>query len=198
MQLYTIQHIETDEVLCIAARGINHAAQVFVTFLMARTGSAPGRFDVERVPPSDYAGDFFVENVAADDAAGVIIRQANGSMLFDPVIDDNPMANISTPYCRTAGPFGVYRFTSSAHEPVIAVAANLMAAVSVLHQWRATCSIGEVQFEVEPSWGQRLSHCGRAHLAQAVEHCRQEGILTLYRADIGWTLMTFGEPSDIP
>ena len=84
MKIFTIRHTKTDEIICIAARTTNHAAQVFVSFLLARTGSAPGEFHVERGAPPGYVDNFFVRNIAKGDNAGVIVRQTDGSMLFDP------------------------------------------------------------------------------------------------------------------
>ena len=83
MKLYSIPIHETGEELCIAARTSDHAAEVLVTFWFARTGSAPGRFNVQAGAPLAYKNNPFVRLVAAGELAGVIVRQLDGSMLFE-------------------------------------------------------------------------------------------------------------------
>jgi len=86
MRLYTAQITATGEELCIAARTMNHAADVFVTFWIARTGDAPGQFYISDGPPSAYANNVVVEAVAQGEASGVIVRQKDGSIFFDPAM----------------------------------------------------------------------------------------------------------------
>lgn len=88
MKLFTVHHVETEESLCIAARNTDHAAQVFVTFILAHTGTAPGEFYVERGVPPEYRNNVVVESVTQRKLAGVIVLQPNGLMLFDPVIGE--------------------------------------------------------------------------------------------------------------
>lgn len=98
----------------------------------------------------------------------------------------------------STGTFGVYRFTSPCHEAVIVLAANLIAAVSVLDRWRGASRIGEVQFTAEPNWGGQLSLSGRAHLHEAVQRCPRDSVLVRYRADAGWALMTMSSAGNDP
>lgn len=84
MKIYTAQIIETSEEVCVVARTIDHASEVLVTFWFARTGSAPGRYDVEAGAPTAYQNDLFVRFVADGELAGVVIRQLDGSMVFEP------------------------------------------------------------------------------------------------------------------
>jgi hypothetical protein len=84
VKLFNVHVAGTGEVLCVAARTSHHAAEVFVTFWLARTGDAPGEFSIGRGAPSEYQGDFTVENLRRGDVAGVVVRQANGLMLFEP------------------------------------------------------------------------------------------------------------------
>ena len=86
MNLYEVEINETGEVLCVAARNYNHAADVMVTFFIARTASAPGMFSIIRSPGKAYKGSIIFQNVAKGETAGVIVRQPDGSMLFEPVI----------------------------------------------------------------------------------------------------------------
>jgi hypothetical protein len=83
MKLYNVHILETGEELCVAARSADHAAEVIVTFWFARTGSAPGRFDVQAGAPPAYSENSFVRLVADGELAGVIIRQLDGSMIFE-------------------------------------------------------------------------------------------------------------------
>lgn len=86
MKLYTAHITATGEELCIAARTFNHAADVFVTFWIARTGDAPGQFYISDELASEYENSVVVEAVALGEAAGVIVRQSDGSMFFDPAM----------------------------------------------------------------------------------------------------------------
>ena len=86
MKLYNVCIRETEEELCVAARYADHAAEVIVTFWFARTGCAPGRFDVQAGAPAAYRDSPFVRMVAAGELAGVVIRQLDGTMLFEPAI----------------------------------------------------------------------------------------------------------------
>lgn len=83
MKLYSVRICETGEELCIAARTADHAAEVLTTFWCARTGMVPGRFEIEPGPPTAYRNDPFVCFVAAGELAGVVIRQLDGSMVFE-------------------------------------------------------------------------------------------------------------------
>lgn len=84
MKLFNVHVVGTGEVLCVAARTSHHAAEVFVTFWLARTSDAPGEFSIGRSAPPEYQGDFIVDNVGRGEVAGVIVRHSNGSMLFEP------------------------------------------------------------------------------------------------------------------
>lgn len=84
MKLYTVTIVETGEQLCIAARTSDHAAEVLVTFWAARSGTMPGRFNVQPGIPAAYRDNSFVRLVGAGELAGVIIRQRDDTMLFEP------------------------------------------------------------------------------------------------------------------
>jgi hypothetical protein len=86
MKIYGIHIRETGEELCIAARSADHAAEVLVTFWCARSGTMPGRFDVEAGAPPAYKNEKFVRLVAQGEIAGVIIRQLDGTMIFEPAL----------------------------------------------------------------------------------------------------------------
>lgn len=86
MNLYTTHIRETGEELCVAARSADHAAAVLVTFWCARSGTMPGRFEVEAGAPPIYKNDKFVRLVSQGELAGVIIRQLDGTMIFEPAI----------------------------------------------------------------------------------------------------------------
>ena len=86
MRLHNVYIVQTGEELCVAARTTDHAAQVFITFWIARTGDAPGEFHVGVDDPEYYENDPIVQNVAKGDIAGVLVRQPDGSTLFDPAI----------------------------------------------------------------------------------------------------------------
>lgn len=83
MKLYTVTIVETEEQLCVAARSADHAAEVLVTFWCARSGTMPGRFDMQAGAPAVHRDNSFVRLVAAGELAGVIVRQLDGSMLFE-------------------------------------------------------------------------------------------------------------------
>jgi hypothetical protein len=86
MHLFNVTVAETSEELCVAARTTDHAAEVFVTFWIARTGSAPGEFSLGRGAPNGYRSHHVAEDVAAGEIAGIVVRQPDGSMLFEPAI----------------------------------------------------------------------------------------------------------------
>jgi hypothetical protein len=86
MKLFNVTINDTGEELCVAARTMDHAAEVLITFWLARTGNAPGQFSVGRGALSAYGDDYIVQNVAAGDVAGVLVRQTDGSTLFEPAI----------------------------------------------------------------------------------------------------------------
>lgn len=83
MKLYTVKIVETGEELCVGARTADHAAEVLVTFWAARSGTMPGTFEVEPGAPVTFRDNSFVRLVAAGELAGVIVRQMDGSMLFE-------------------------------------------------------------------------------------------------------------------
>jgi hypothetical protein len=86
MNLYSIHIRETGEKLCVAARTSDHAAEVLVTFWCARSGTSPGTFEVEPGAPASYKNDKLVRLVSQGELAGVIIRQLDGAMNFEPAI----------------------------------------------------------------------------------------------------------------
>lgn len=86
MNLFNAHIVQTGEELCIAAGTTDHAAEVFVCFWAARTGGAPGEFAIGRGAPPEFLGDSIVEAVAGGDVAGVVVRQPDESMLFEPAI----------------------------------------------------------------------------------------------------------------
>ena len=86
MKLFNVHIVESGEELGVVARTTDHAAEVFVTFRLARTGSAPGEFSIGRGAPVSYQDDIMVRHVAGGDVAGVLIRQPDGSLLFDAAI----------------------------------------------------------------------------------------------------------------
>jgi hypothetical protein len=86
MNLFEVTVAETGEDLCVAARTMDHAAETFVTFWVARTGSAPGEFHIGRGAPLVYAGHPTVEIAASGDVAGVVVLQQDGFMLFEAAI----------------------------------------------------------------------------------------------------------------
>ena len=86
MKLYTVNILDTGEELCVAARSTDQCAEVVVTFWIARSGGAPGEFSVERGAPADYRNDTLVLNVAQGNVAGVVVRQQDGSLLFEAAI----------------------------------------------------------------------------------------------------------------
>lgn len=86
MKLYNIAIEETGEELCVAARSVEHAAEVIVTFWCARSGTMPGRFDLKSGALPAYKNENFVRLVAQGELAGVIIRQLDGTMIFEPAL----------------------------------------------------------------------------------------------------------------
>lgn len=86
MNLFYAYIVHTGEELCIAARTANHAVEVLMTFWVARTGSAPGEFNIGHGASGPYEDNEVVHNVALGDTAGVIVRQEDGSMIFEPAI----------------------------------------------------------------------------------------------------------------
>ncbi len=86
MKMFNVYIVETGEELCVAARSTDHCAEVFVTFWISRSGQAPGEFHVGTDAPDSYQGHPTVQIVAEGDVAGVIVRQQDGSMLFEAAI----------------------------------------------------------------------------------------------------------------
>jgi hypothetical protein len=86
MRLYGAYVVQTGDELCVAARTADHAAEIFVTFHIARTGAVPGEFQIGSRAPAAYEGHPVTDAVAQGDVAGVIVRQTDGSMSFDPAI----------------------------------------------------------------------------------------------------------------
>ena len=85
VNLYNVYIVETAEELCAAARTFDHAAEVFVTFWIGRTGGAPGEFHVGRGAPAEYAKEPIVRSVTERGLAGIIWRREDGSMRFEPL-----------------------------------------------------------------------------------------------------------------
>lgn len=75
---------DTGEEVGVAARTIDHAALVFVTVWIGRTGTHPGAFSIIMGAPKGYEGDATVETIRRGDMAGMLVRQADGVMHFDP------------------------------------------------------------------------------------------------------------------
>ena len=86
MKLYNAHIHDTGEELCVAARSADDAAEVLVTFWCARSGTMPGRFYITAGAPPLYKGDTLVRLIARGELAGVIIRQLDGTMIFEPAI----------------------------------------------------------------------------------------------------------------
>ena len=86
MNMFNVCIVQTGEEICVAARTWDHAAEVFITFWITRTGSAPGEFHIGTGAPERDMGDLVVQDVAAGHVAGVMVRQPDGSMLFEPAI----------------------------------------------------------------------------------------------------------------
>ena len=84
MKLFNVRNDNTGEEMCIAATDMDHASAVYVTFWIARSGDAPGRFSICRGAPADFKDNFTVKTVERGDVAGVIVQQLDGSMLFEP------------------------------------------------------------------------------------------------------------------
>jgi hypothetical protein len=83
MKLFNAKNDNTGEVLCIAARDMDHASAVYVTFWIARSGNAPGAFSIGRGAPAEFQDSFTAKTVERGDVAGVIVQQLDGSMLFE-------------------------------------------------------------------------------------------------------------------
>lgn len=86
MKLYGIAISLTGEELCVAASSVDHAAEIFVTFWIASSGSAPGKFAITGGVPAAYQDNVTVNLIGQGDVAGVIVRQTDGSMLFEPTM----------------------------------------------------------------------------------------------------------------
>lgn len=86
MKLFNVNVTDTDEEFCVAARGFDHAAEVFITFWAARTGDAPGEFSIDRGAPSSCAGHPTVHAVAHGNVAGVFVRQTDATLVFESAI----------------------------------------------------------------------------------------------------------------
>ncbi len=86
MKLFNARIAQTDEELCIAALSADHASEVFVCFWVSRTGGLPGDFMIGRGAPLDYLGHDAVGTIEAGNVAGVVVRQTDGTMLFEPEI----------------------------------------------------------------------------------------------------------------
>jgi hypothetical protein len=84
MQLFNVKNDRTSEVMCVAARDMDHASAVYVTFWIARSGGAPGRFSIGRGAPAEIKDNFTVKTVERGEIAGVIVHQMDGSVLFEP------------------------------------------------------------------------------------------------------------------
>lgn len=89
--------------------------------------------------------------------------------------------------------YKAYRVTSPAHGSKIVFAAGIWSAVGMLLQWRVANGIGEVPFTLDPTWAQQLTGIARKHIDEARAFCREAGIGTSYRADMGWGI---GGPDD--
>lgn len=86
MKLFNIYVVQSGEELCVAARSSDHAAEVFVTFWLSRTSDAPGEFHVGRGAPEAFKDDVAAQLAAQGDVSGVLIRQADGTTLFERAI----------------------------------------------------------------------------------------------------------------
>jgi len=83
MKLFNVRNDNTGEEMCVAATDMDHAAAVYVTFWIARSGDAPGRFSIGKGAPADFKDNFTVKTVERGEVAGVIVQQLDGSMLFE-------------------------------------------------------------------------------------------------------------------
>jgi hypothetical protein len=83
MKLFNITIGETGEELCVAARTMDHAAEVFTCFWVARCGSAPSQFSVGKGPPAAFKDEFVIQHAGLGEIAGVLVRHADGSIHFD-------------------------------------------------------------------------------------------------------------------
>ena len=86
MKLFNIFVVQSGEELCVAARTSDHAAEVFVTFWLSRTAEAPGEFHVGRGAPEAFKDDVAAQLAARGNVSGVLVRQADGSTLFEQAI----------------------------------------------------------------------------------------------------------------
>lgn len=86
MNAYKVKIQNTGEEVCVVARSMPHASDVLVSFWFFRCGKAPGEFQIETGAPTEYRGHPTVRHAAAGKVAGVIVRQMDGSMLFEPAI----------------------------------------------------------------------------------------------------------------
>lgn len=84
MRLFNVENDNTGEVLCVAARDMDHASAVYVTFFISRSGDAPGRFSIGRGAPAEIKDNFTVKTVERGEIAGVIVHLMDGSVLFEP------------------------------------------------------------------------------------------------------------------
>lgn len=84
MNIYNARIDRTGEELGIVARTMDHAAEVFVCFWIARTGSPPGKFDIGSGPPSPLIDNVVIPIIEAGDVAGVVVVLDDGSTTFDP------------------------------------------------------------------------------------------------------------------
>lgn len=83
MKLFNVRNDCTGEILCVAARDMDHASAVYVTFWIARSGDAPGRFSIGRGAPAEIKDNFTVKTIERGEIAGVIVHQLDGSVLFE-------------------------------------------------------------------------------------------------------------------
>ena len=86
MRLFNVKNENTGEEMCVAARDMDHASAVYVTFFISRSGEAPGRFSIGRGAPAEFKDYFTVKTVERGDVVGVIVQQWDGSMLFEPAL----------------------------------------------------------------------------------------------------------------
>ncbi|HTG37404.1 hypothetical protein [Sphingomonas sp.] len=86
MNLFNALIVQTGEELCVAARDVDHAAEVFVCFWAARTGGAPGDFAIGRGAPPAYRGHVTVDAVERGDVAGVLVLQIDEMVAFEPAV----------------------------------------------------------------------------------------------------------------
>lgn len=82
MNLYTVI-TDTGEMVCIAARTIDHAAVAFISVWMGRTGAHPGAFSITMGAPKAYEDDETTETIRLGDVTGMLVRQVDGVMHFE-------------------------------------------------------------------------------------------------------------------